>query len=308
MKIVYMGTPLFAVPALDELVAAGHDILLVVSQQDKPKGRGNKLQATPVKEKALKLGLEVHQPERVNDHETIKKLKELSPDFIVVTAYGQILKEEILSIPKYDCLNIHASLLPKYRGAAPINWSIINGEVKTGITIMKMEKGLDSGPIILMEEIPIDRKDTSETLHDKLAVIGGRLIIQAINDIVSEKAVYTPQDNDQSSYSPMLYKDTGRIDWKKKSEEIYNLIRGLLPWPHAYMVYEGLRVKIMRAEQSKEIHDILPGTIVEAVPSGIKIAASEGYIIVKELQFPNKKSMEVSAFLLGNKIEEGYIL
>lgn len=308
MKIVYMGTPEFAVPALKAIFDKGFQIPLVISQTDKPRGRGNKLQPTPVKETAINLGLRVHQPEKVNDVETIELIKSVKPDFIIVAAYGQILKEELLSIPKYGCLNIHASLLPKYRGAAPINWAIINGDSITGVTIMKMEKGLDSGPMILKVETKIDDDDTAEELHDRLSIMGAELIIQAIDDIMNGKASFIPQNHGESSYAPMLYKNSGRIDWSKSSNKIRDLIRGLIPWPNAFTIYKDERVRILKADSVKQNHNIPPGTIVKADKEGIKVAAGDGFVIIKQLQFPNKNPMEVSAYLLGNKIENGYVL
>jgi methionyl-tRNA formyltransferase len=303
-----MGTPDFAVPALVALDSEGHDIVLAISQQDKPKGRGNKVQSTPVKEKALELGIKVHQPEFVNDKETIDLLKVLAPDFIVVAAYGQILTEEILSIPKFECLNIHASLLPKYRGAAPINWAIINGESETGVTIIKMVRGLDSGPMILKRKISISSDETSISLNNKLAELGSKLIVDAIYAILTETAEYEEQDKSDSSYAPMLYKDSGRIFWEKSAADIHNLVRALVPWPSAFMEYKDTRVKIHQTEIELAEHSYIPGTIVSINQKGIKVAASDGYVIIKELQFPNKKSMPVSAYLLGNSIQEGYIL
>lgn len=308
MKIVYMGTPEFAVPALNAIFNKEFQIPLVISQTDKPRGRGNKLQPTPVKETAINLGLRVHQPEKVNDVETIELIKSVKPDFIIVAAYGQILKEELLSIPKYGCLNIHASLLPKYRGAAPINWAIINGDSITGVTIMKMEKGLDSGPMILKVETKIDDDDTAEELHDRLSIMGAELIIQAIDDIMNGKASFIPQNHGESSYAPMLYKNSGRIDWSKSSNKIRDLIRGLIPWPNAFTIYKDERVRILKADSVKQNHNIPPGTIVKADKEGIKVAAGDGFVIIKQLQFPNKNPMEVSAYLLGNKIENGYVL
>lgn len=308
MKIVYMGTPEFAVPALNAIFNKEFQIPLVISQTDKPRGRGNKLQPTPVKETAINLGLRVHQPEKVNDVETIELIKSVKPDFIIVAAYGQILKEELLSIPKYGCLNIHASLLPKYRGAAPINWAIINGDSITGVTIMKMEKGLDSGPMILKVETKIDDEDTAEELHDRLSIMGAELIIQAIDDIMNGKASFIPQNHGESSYAPMLYKNSGRIDWSKSSNKIRDLIRGLIPWPNAFTIYKDERVRILKADSVKQNHNIPPGTIVKADKEGIKVAAGDGFVIIKQLQFPNKNPMEVSAYLLGNKIENGYVL
>lgn len=308
MKIVFMGTPEFSVPALMSLYYGGIDISLVITQQDKPKGRGKKMQFTPVKEKALELGLEVIQPINVNDQNVVTRLREINPDFIVVVAYGQILRKEILDIPKFHCLNIHASLLPKYRGAAPINWAIINGDEKTGITIMKMEEGLDTGPMILKKEIPITKEDDAVTIHDKLSLIGGELILKAIEAILHNNAKFQPQDHLQSSYAPMLYKGLGDIKWSESVDVIYNRIRGLKPWPWAYTSYKGEMVKIHSAQVERIEHDIPYGTIHRVDNKGIYVSAKDGYVIVKELQFPNKKKMSVEEYLRGNKIEEGNIL
>lgn len=307
MKIVYMGTPEFAVGALEKLHLAGYEIPLVITQIDKKKGRGKKLQPTPVKEKAIELGLEVYQPENVNSDEAFDRIAALEPDFIVVAAYGQILKKRILELPRYNCLNIHASLLPKYRGAAPINWAIANGDDKTGITIMDMEEGLDTGAIILKSEIPINWEDDSEMIHDKLAQLGSTLIIDAIELIVSGKAKFTPQKHEESSYAPVLYKGVGSIDWTKSAESIYKKIMALKPWPSAFTEYKGEKIKIHKAEVEIEDHEILPGTIVEVNSEGIRVSVSDGFVIVKELQFPGKRAMTVKELILGNEIEKGYI-
>ncbi|MDX9917032.1 MAG: methionyl-tRNA formyltransferase [Gudongella sp.] len=308
MRIVYMGTPDFAVPALESLVKNNYEVALVISQQDKQKGRGKKVLYTPVKQKAIELGLNVHQPKNVNDDQTYEMIKACKPDFIVVAAYGQILKNRLLELPNYYCLNIHASLLPKYRGAAPINWAIINGDSITGITIMKMEEGLDSGPMVLMDSVKIEEKDTFGSLHNKLQAMGSKLIIEAIEDIAKEAATFEEQDDSKSSYAPMIYKDTGKIDWNKTCKEISGLVRGLNPHPSAYLTYKGDKVKVHQVRISLEDHKLKPGTIATVGKEGLSIATSDGFIIVEELQFPNKKSMSVASYLLGNHIETGYIL
>ncbi|WP_422485190.1 methionyl-tRNA formyltransferase [Gudongella sp. DL1XJH-153] len=308
MKIIYMGTPDFAVKSLEHIFNEGYDIPLVVTQMDKKKGRGKKLQPTPVKEKAIELGIEVFQPVDINSDESYHKLKIIEPDFIVVAAYGQILKKRILEIPKYNCLNIHASLLPKYRGAAPINWAIMNGEINTGITIMNMEEGLDTGGIFLKQEIPIAWEDDSQTIHDKLAEVGSYLVIEAMELIVSGDSVLTPQKHEESSYAPILYKGVGSIDWTKAARDIYKKVMGLKPWPSAFTEYKGQKIKIHRVEVEERDHDITPGTIVDAEPDGIKVAVSDGFIIIKQLQFPGKRAMNVKELLLGKDIEKGYIL
>lgn len=307
MKIIYMGTPTFAVKSLERLYLQGYEIPLVITQTDKKRGRGKKLQPTPVKEKAIELGLEVYQPADINSEESFSRISSLEPDFIVVAAYGQILKKRILELPKYNCLNIHASLLPKYRGAAPINWAIANGEDKTGITIMNMEEGLDTGAMILKSEIPINWEDDSETLHDKLSDIGANLIIDAIELIVDGKAEFVPQKHEESSYAPVLYKGVGNIDWTKTGEAIYKKIMGLKPWPSAFTEYKGQKIKIHKVEIEKKDHMVTPGTITEVDRDGIKVAVADGYVTIKELQFPGKRSMSVKELLLGNDIEKGYI-
>ena len=308
MNIVYMGTPEFAIPSLVSLYNAGHNVSLVITQKDKPKGRGKKIYYTPVKEKALELGLEVFQPDNVNSLESIKKIKDINPDFIVVAAYGQILKKEILNIPKYDCLNVHASLLPKYRGAAPINWAIINGESSTGISIMRMEEGLDTGDVVLMESIEIDDTADYPSIHEKLANLGGKMINEAIKDIVEENAIYTPQDDENSNYAPMIFKDMGRINWNKKGKEIFNLIRGLKPWPNAFTEYKGELVKIHKVKFVPEKPKSKQGTIFKVDKKGIYVSVIDGTVIIEELQFSGKKILSVSQYLAGNSIDEGTVL
>lgn len=308
MKVIYMGTPEFAVPALSNIYKNGYEIPLVITQEDKPKGRGKKTQFTPVKEKALDLGIEVFQPHKVNDKAVIEKIKKLQPDFIVVAAYGQILKEELLNIPKYCCLNIHASLLPRYRGAAPINWVIINGETETGVSIMRMEKGLDTGDTVLIESIPIGSKDDYISIHNKLADLGGDMIIKAMDAIVKEVASFTQQEHSKSNYAPMLYKETGRIDWNKNGEYIYNLVRGLKPWPNAFTYYNEEMVKIHKVSFLLDKCDNECGKIIKVDKKGIYVSVVDGQILIEELQFPGKKILTVAQYLAGNSIEAGVFL
>ncbi|WFA09815.1 methionyl-tRNA formyltransferase [Tissierella sp. Yu-01] len=308
MNIIYMGTPEFAVPTLECLYNEGHNILLVITQKDKPKGRGKKIQFPPVKSKALELGLEVYQPDNINDRESIDMICGLNPDIIVVAAYGQILKKEILDMPKYGCINVHASLLPKYRGAAPINWVIINGEVNTGIAIMKMEEGLDTGDVILSKSIDINDNDDYLTIHDKLADIGGKLTVEAIKELAEGRANFSPQDDSKSSYAPMIYKETGHIDWNKSGVEIFNLVRGLKPWPIAYTDYNGENLKIHKVEFIEQTNKDIYGKIEKVSKDGIYVNVKDGYIIIKELQFPGKKVLTVGQYLAGNNIEVGIVL
>lgn len=308
MKIVFMGTPDFAVPSLNALYNNGYSIDLVITQKDRPRGRGKKIQFTPVKERALELGLEVYQPENINHKESVEKIKEINPDFIVVVAYGQILKKEILNIPKFGCYNVHASLLPKYRGAAPINWAIINGEKETGITIMEMDKGLDTGDMITSDSINIYKEDDTETLHDKLSTLGGELIIRALKDIREGYATKTLQDDKLSSYASMLTKEMGKIDWNLPGKKILNLIKGLKPWPSAYTIYKGNMVKIHKATISNEDKKGESGKIVKVDKNGIYVNSLDKLIIIQELQFPGKRKLKTSEYLKGNSIEEGIIL
>ncbi|MEY8303250.1 methionyl-tRNA formyltransferase [Anaerosalibacter bizertensis] len=308
MKIIYMGTPEFAVCPLESLHEEGFDISLVVSQKDKPKGRGKKLLPTPVKSKAEELNLEVFQPDNINSEDSIKKLKAINPDFIVVAAYGQILKKEVLSIPKYGCVNIHASLLPKYRGAAPINWAIINGEKETGVTIMEMVEKLDAGDMYLKEYINIEEDDDAITIHDKLSNIGGKLIVEALKGIYSGNITPESQDDSKSSYASMLNKKMGRIDWDESGERIKNLIRGLKPWPSAYTFYRGNNIKVHKVELSSKFKDGKNGEIVKVSDEGIFVNCIDSCVIIKELQFPGKRSMAVKDFIRGNKIDIGTVL
>lgn len=308
MKVIYMGTPEFAVPTLESIYNKGYDISLVITQEDKPKGRGKKFQYTPVKEKALAFGLEVYQPKNVNSLESIEKIKNLEPDFIIVAAYGQILKKEILSIPKYGCFNVHASLLPKYRGAAPINWSIINGDTETGISIMEMEEGLDTGDIVLTESIEIDESDDYITIHDKLSLLGGNLILEAMDQIVDGNAKFIKQDDSQSNYAPMIFRETGHIDWTLSGKKICNLVRGLKPWPVAYTIYNDEIVKIHKTKYIASKKSSNYGEILQVNKEGIFVTVSDGIIIIEELQFSGKKVLTVAQYLAGNQIVVGTVL
>lgn len=308
MKIVFMGTPYFAVPTLKALSGKGYTIDLVITQKDKPKGRGKKIQYTPVKDAAINLGLEVYQPESINNKESIEKIKAINPDFIIVVAYGQILKKEILEIPKYGCYNVHASLLPKYRGAAPINWAIINGEKETGVTIMEMEQGLDTGDMILWKSIPINADDDSITIHDALSDLGGNLIIEALESIIKEQFSNTPQNHSLSTYASMMDKEMGKINWNDNSENIKNLIRGLKPWPSAYTHYKGEVVKIHKADVIDELEEGENGRIIKVDNKGIYVKTLDKIVVIEELQFPGKKKLTVEEYLRGNSIEKDIIL
>lgn len=309
MKIVFMGTPEFAVPTLEKIFKSKfYDIELVVTQGDRRRGRGKAMKFPPIKEKAIELELEVYQPEDINSEESIEKLRMIAPDFIVVVAFGQILKKEILQIPKYGCINVHASLLPKYRGAAPINRAIIDGEKKTGITIMEIEEGLDTGDMLNKEVVEIDPLDDYPSLHDKLSRIGGDLLLETLDMIVDDKVHRIVQDDSLSNYAAMIFKETGKIDWNNSAEDIINKVRGLKPWPSAYTMYGDLNMKIHLAEviDKDPIGEI--GEIIEVSDDGVAVSTKDKILLIKELQFPNKKKMKVEDYLRGNKIETGVIL
>lgn len=308
MKIVFMGTPEFAVPSLKKLIEH-HEVLAVFTQPDRPKGRGNKLTMSAVKTEALKNNISVYQPVKIkNDNESIELLKKLEPDFIIVVAFGQILPKAILDIPKYGCINLHASLLPKYRGAAPINWAIINGETKTGNTTMLMDVGLDTGDMLLKNEIEISGNLTAGELHDMLMLSGADLLINTIEKLSKNEIIPTKQDDSCSSYASMLSKDLGRINWKLESKQIKNLVRGLNPWPIAYTEYKGKTMKIFDADIINSKSSSLPGCINNVTKNGIEVSTGNGVLLLRKIQFPGGKPLSVEEFIKGNTIETGVIL
>lgn len=302
-----MGTPDFAVGTLECLIEA-HEVVAVVTQPDKPKGRGKAMQFPPVKEKALEHGIPVYQPVKVRDEEFINVLRELNPDVIVVVAFGQILPEDILNLPRYGCLNVHASLLPKYRGAAPIQWVVIDGEEETGVTIMYMEKGLDTGDMIAKKVIPIEKKETGESLHDKLMVLGGPLLLDVLVQLENGTATREKQDDSLSCYAKMLTKDLGKIDWNKDAVSIERLIRGLNSWPSAYSYYHGKTLKIWEADVVEGKKDAIPGSVISVEKKAFTVQTGKDALRVTQVQLQGKKRMEVQAFLLGNAMEVGMLL
>lgn len=307
MNIVFMGTPEFAVPTLEKLTEF-HHVAAAVTQPDKQKGRGKKLSFPPVKETALKYGIPVLQPVKARDEEFIETLEKLAPDVIVVVAYGQILPESILNIPKYGCINVHGSLLPKYRGAGPIQWAVLNGEKETGITTMYMEKGLDTGDMIDKAVLTMNKKETSGTLHDKLMVLGAELLIETLKKLEDKTAVRVKQNDDESSYAPMLSKEMGKIDFSKPAEEIERWIRGLNPWPSAYTELEGKTLKIWDADTICYDGQEKPGTVIDVTKKQIMVACGQGALALNEIQLSGKKRMTVQAFLAGAKINTGTLL
>lgn len=306
MKLVYMGTPDFAVPPLVSLVEAGHEVAAVVTQPDKPKGRGKAVLMTPVKEKALSYGIPVYQPVRVKkDEEFLKILREIHPDAIVVAAFGQILPKEILELPRYGCVNIHASLLPKYRGAAPIQWAVIDGEKESGITTMMMDVGMDTGDMLERLVVPLDQNETAGSLFDKLSKAGGPLILDTLKKLEEGTAVRTRQPEDGVTYARMLDKSFGKIDWSRSAAEIERLIRGLNPWPSAYTKYKEKTMKLWAADVVDSDDSGDPGQIVRVEKKRFLVQTGNGLLAIKELQLEGKKRMEADAFLRGVSLNEG---
>lgn len=303
MNIVFMGTPDFAVDSLAKIYENGHNILAVVSQPDRPSGRGMKLKPTPVKEYAESKNIKVYQPEKVRKNEEfIQSIRELKPDVIVVVAFGQILPQELLDIPKYGSINVHGSLLPKYRGAAPIQWSVINGDEETGITTMYMDKGMDTGDMILKDKIKIEDDDTFGTVYEKLKKLGAKLLIETLERISEGTAPRTKQPDD-FTLAPMITKELGKIDWSKSSREIRNLVRGFNPMPGAYTIIDGNIYKIWSCEISDESSNEVPGTIIKSNDKdGLIIKTGDGAISITEIQAPNSKRMLILDYLRGNKI------
>ena len=310
MNIIFMGTPDFAVESLAKIYENGHNIVAVVSQPDRPSGRGMKLVPTPVKEYALDKGLLVLQPEKIkNNEEFINEIKGFKPDVIVVVAYGKILPKDILNIPKYGCINVHGSLLPKYRGAAPIQWAIINGEEKTGITTMYMNEGMDTGDMILKQEVIIDDDDTYGTLYDKLKKVGGKLIVETLEK-VADGLINREKQSEDFTIAPMIEKSIGNINWNKSANEIRNLVRGLNPMPGAYTFLDKEKLKIWKANIVPDIfeNDTVSGTVIKASQEeGLLVSTGDGILKIVELQMPNSKRMLATDYLRGHAIEEGTI-
>lgn len=307
-RILFMGTPAFALPALRLLHEQGYPIVSVISQPDRPKGRGLKEVATPVKILAQELGLPVCQPEKIKEQSFLEIFKELNPEMVVVAAFGQILPKFIIEYPPMQCLNIHPSLLPKYRGAAPLNWQIIRGETKTGVTIMLMDEGMDSGDILMQEETEIGETETYGELHDRLAQLGAILLIKTIEQMVEGTAKRKPQDESGVTFAPRLKKETGKINWQANVSDIVNLIRGLSPTPAAYTQLDGQVLKIFAAEANKNKVSEIPGTVGNASATGLPVAASDGYVILKDVQLAGKKRLLISDFLRGYHLKPETVL
>jgi len=302
-----MGTPDFSVPTLEALIKGGHRVEAVVTQPDKPKGRGKSVLMTPVKEKALEYSIPVYQPVKVREPEFVEILKGINPDVIVVVAFGQLLPKEILTMPRYGCVNVHASLLPKYRGAAPIQWAVIDGEAVSGVTTMLMNEGLDTGDMLEAKEIALDEKETGGSLFEKLSALGGELILSTLDKLEKGTAVRTPQGEATTGYAKMLKKSMGEIDWTMEAEKIERLIRGLNPWPSAYTFLNGKTVKIWDADVTEGTVSGNPGMVTVSRES-LLVETGKGFLSVKELQLEGKKRMDAASFLRGFKIENQTVL
>ena len=310
MKVIFMGTPDFSVGTLEALIEAGHEVALVVTQPDKPKGRGGKMQYTPVKEVAVAHNIPVYQPKRIREPECIEELRKYNADTMVVIAFGQILPKEILEMTPYGCVNVHASLLPSYRGAAPIQWAVINGEKVSGVTTMQMNEGLDTGDMLLKVEIPLDEKETGGSLHDKLAEAGARLCVETLDALKAGTVTPEKQGDSPTAYAKMLDKHMGKIDWKMSAKEIERLIRGLNPWPSAYTRWNenDKGMKIWEAEVAEGQTDKAAGTVVEVAKDGFFVQTGDGLLKITALQIPGKKRMDAAAFLRGYQMETGTVL
>lgn len=308
MKIIFMGTPDFAVGTLEAIIEAGHEVLLVVTQPDKPKGRSGALQYTPVKECALAHGIEVFQPVKIRLEENVEFLRKYEADIFVVAAFGQILPKSILDMPKYGCINVHASLLPKYRGAAPIQWAVINGDSVTGVTIQQMDIGVDTGDIILTKELAVSEDETGGGLFDKLAVVGAEACLEALEQIANGTATRTPQNHEEATHVSMISKEFGNIDWEKSAAEIERLIRGLNPWPSAYTKLDGKTFKIWKAKVVSEENEYATGCIIHVGKGEMEVQTGKGVLSLLEVQLEGKKRMEIDAFLRGYHVDEGMFL
>lgn len=324
MKVVFMGTPDFAVEALNALLEAGHRVTAVVTQPDKQKGRERKVQFSPVKECALAHGLTVFQPARIKAPEAVAKLRTFEADIFVVAAFGQMLSKEILEMPKYGCINIHASLLPRYRGAAPIQYAILNGDDVTGVTIMQMNEGMDTGDILMMKAIPVEKSDTGGSLFEKLSALGAGLLIKTLPKIEAGEIIPVKQREEDAVHVRMLTKDMGRIDWRKEAETLERLVRGMNPWPSAFCIFREKILKVWASEvyagerqeesvfpaffRREEERKASPGEVLFVTRDSICVQTGKGVLVLKEVQFAGKKRMPVQDFLLGCQVKAGEVL
>lgn len=310
IRIVYMGTPDFAVEPLEAIIKAGYEVAAVVTQPDKQKGRGKEVKMTPVKECALRHGIPVFQPVKIKEPEAVAELEKYQADLFVVAAFGQLLSEEILNMPEYGCINIHASLLPAYRGAAPIQWAVLNGEKESGVTIMQMDKGLDTGDMLLKRSVELSPKETGDSLHDKLMHLGAELIVEALPKLEKGELVPEKQKDELSSYAKKLTKAMGQIDWSKDAVSLERWIRGLNSWPSAYTFFGGKTLKIWEAQVTEEngAQKAEPGQVVSVSREGFTVACGQGELQILSLQLEGKKRVSTREFLLGYQVEPGMIL
>jgi len=304
-KLVFMGTPDFAVPALQAVHAAGHDILLVVTQPDRPKGRGRKVEPPPVKKASEKLGLAVAQPDTLRSETAKQLLQATDADFFIVVAFGHLLRESVLKMPKRGCINVHASLLPRYRGPAPIQWAVINGDTETGVTTMLMDKGLDTGDMLMTAREPIGPSDTAGSLHDRLAQRGADLLVQTLKAFADGTIRGTPQVHSAATYAPLLKKTDGLIDWKKPAAKLEPFIRGMSPWPGAFTFWKNTRLKIYRSEIEASADNALPGTVLNSRPDRLTVSTGDGALSILEIQSASGSRLPVSEFLRGFRIAPG---
>lgn len=309
MRIVFMGTPEFAIPSLDMMVNEGYDIVAVVTQPDKPKGRGNKVSLPPVKEYALKKKICVLQPESLKNSDFTEKIKELKPDLLVTAAYGKMLPKGVLDIPPLGCINVHGSLLPKYRGAAPVHWSIINGEEVTGITTMFTDVGMDTGDMLLKSIIEITDDMTAGELHDRLSALGADVLKETLERLKNGTLERIPQAHEEATYACIIEKDISKIDWSKTAKEVHNLIRGTNPWPGAFTYYKGNKMKVWMSNVVDEnSHDYKPGTICRVDKNGFYVTCGSGVVDIKEVQFDSCRRMCIGDYICGHKMDEGEVL
>ena len=307
-RLIFMGTPQFAVPTLEALIQKGHRILAVVTQPDRPKGRGRKQVPSPVKELAVTHQIKVLQPQKVSDDHFCDQIREMEPDMAIVVAFGQILKENLLTIPGWGVINIHASLLPKYRGAAPIQWAILNSESKTGLTVMRMDEGLDTGPILFQKEVPILEDETAGQLHDRLSQLAGQVIIEALTDMAKTQVKEIPQDDSLASYASKIERRDSLVDWKQPATKISCLIRALDPRPGAFTLLEGKQIKLFSSTVvDRSGLDGVPGRVVRHTKEAIHVDTGQGMIGIREIQYPGKKRLSIPDFLRGFPLPEGTI-
>jgi methionyl-tRNA formyltransferase len=305
MRVIFMGTPSLAVPILRAIHESDHKVIGVVTQPDRPRGRGRKVGISPVKELSMGLRLRVLQPETTKDKAFIAEVSGMSPDLIVVAAYGRMLTRDLLNIPPLGCINIHASLLPRYRGAAPIQWAIAKGERRTGITIIKMDEGMDTGDILLVQEVEIGDDDTAQSLHDTLAQVGADLIIEAMDQLNRGALHPIPQDHREATYAPLLKKEDGLIDWNQDARDIFNRIRGFNPWPVAFTHLKGSRLKIFSAKIITGKVRERTGKVIQSGPEGVMVTTGKDYLLIKEVQLEGRKRMSIREFMMGNEIPPG---